>query len=74
MGCLGARLGAFFCALTAAIGGKGNDGGTLPGAFAGGGGGIGGTKGAGLAACAADGKGPLPMGGIMDGAEGVTIG
>ena len=67
MGCPGARLGALFCALTAAIGGKGNDGRTLPGALAAGGA-IGGTKGACLGACAMDGKGPLPMDGAIGGA------
>src|SRR5919109_3851396 len=66
MGCFEARRGAFFCALTAAMGGKGKDGGTFPGALAAGGA-IGGANGAGFGACANGCSGPLPMGGIIDG-------
>src|SRR5690349_19736641 len=64
MGCAGARRGAFFCALTAAMGGKGKAAGALPGAFAAGRG-IGGTKGACFGACTMGGKGPLPIGGTV---------
>ena len=67
MDCFGARLGACFCALTAAMGGKGKAESGLPGALAASGGGIGGTRGAGLEACAVGGSGPLPIGGIIDG-------
>ena len=66
MDCFGARLGACFCALTAAMGGKGKAESGLPGAFAAGGGRIGGTRGAGLEASAVGGSGPLPIGGIID--------
>ena len=67
MDCFGARLGACFCALTAAMGGKGKAESGLPGALAASGGGIGGTRGAGLEASAVGGSGPLPIGGIIGG-------
>jgi len=79
MGCFGG-LGPCLCALTAAIGGNGNDGSAdffaneNPGPFAAGGAAKGGTKGAGLAAWAMGGNEPLPMGGIIDGADGVAMG
>ena len=66
IGCFGAFLGAFFCALTAAIGGKGNAEGALPGTLAPGGAVKGGTNGAGLRACTGDVNGPLPIGGIVE--------
>ena len=74
MGCPGARLGAFFWALTAAIGGTVKAEGALPGTLATDGGAIGGTRGAGLGACTIGGKGPLAIGGTIGGAGGGAMG
>lgn len=75
MGCFGG-FGPCFCALTAAMGGKGKDGGAdfLAAGGAANGGTKGWTGGACLGACAMGASGPLPTGGIMGGAADGIIG